>query len=68
MVDNIYNEQSKTAINSLSYIYGCPNSCPYYLPCGYCSKMYRPCIKNNGWSYVTTTHDINLGSNNESGS
>lgn len=46
-----------------------PNGCPYYLPCGYCSKMYRPCFRQNGWTYTTTASStIDLGDKNESGS
>lgn len=67
----VSNQPSGTAINNMVYTYGCPNSCAYYLPCGYCSKMCRPCFKPNGWTYTTTASStasstVNLGNNNES--
>lgn len=40
-----------------------PNvNCPYYLPCGYCSKMMRPCINSGGYTitYTTGTSTTNI--------
>ena len=65
----VSNQPNGTAINNMTYTYGCPNSCPYYLPCGYCSKMCRQCVKYNGWTYTTTSAStVDLGDKNEGGS
>ena len=64
----VENTASGTAINNMSYEWGYPNSCPYYLPCGYCSKMCRQCVQHNTWTYTTTTATLNAKGDNESGS
>ena len=65
----VSNQPNGTAINNMTYTYECPNNCPYYLPCGYCSKMCRPCFRQNGWTYTTTSAStVDLGDKNEGGS